>query len=110
MYVVLTLYSLFLFPSAQHLLESMLFLTLVLPLASCHLLSPGPPFAIHIPSRVRNSLTDTIAFARNSKLPSSADYNDCLASMCTSELCKEGIFKLQLWCVCYCMLLFRPFP
>src|SRR6218665_2189888 len=42
--------------------------------------------------------------ALNSKLTSSAltkDPNDCPVSLCTSELCKQGTVKLQLYCIVF---------
>ena len=48
-----------------------------------------------------------LAFALNWRVASSAlpmDSNDFPASLCTSELCKEGQIKLQLYCmVLYCI-------
>ena len=82
---------------------SMLILARVLSLAGGHLLSPVPLFGIsyHLMSTI---LSQRLSFTLSSKLTSSAlpmDSSDFSASVCTSELCKEGYIKLQLYCIVF---------
>src|SRR5678816_981237 len=84
----------------QHLLESMLFLVHVLSSVGAHSQLPVLPSGT-LYLRMFATLLARLSFALNSKLTSSSllmILNGCPASMCTSELCKEGIIKLQLYC------------
>ena len=93
---------------SQYLVNSMLFLVLVLFLAVAHSQLPVPPSGT-LYLLMFATLLARLSFALNSKLTSSSLFmalNGCPASMCTSELCKEGIIKLQLYCiVLYCIVL-----
>jgi len=87
----------------------MLSLARVLSLISGRLMSPVPPSGIpnHLMFVV---LSSRLSFALNSKLASSdllMDSSYCPASLCTSELCKEGTIKFQLYCILryYCVYL-----
>ena len=87
--------------SAQHLMESLLFLAHSFSLAGCRFLSTIPPFGIpyHLMSAI---LSPRLSFALSSRLTSPAlpmDSSDFPASVCTSELCKEGYIKLQQYCI-----------
>jgi len=85
----------------QHLLESMLFLVRVLFLAVAHSQLPVPPSGT-LYLLMFATLLARLSFALNLKLTSFSLFmalNSCPASMCTSELCKEGIIKLQLYCI-----------
>ena len=85
----------------QHLLESMLFQVRVLSLAGALSQLPvPPPGTLYL--FMFATLLARLSFAPNWKLTSFSllmDLNSCPASMCTSELCKEGIIKLQLYCI-----------
>ena len=81
--------------SARQLMESVLTLARILPLACDCLLSPVPPSGIAYPimSAFRSP---RLSFALNSELTSSAlpmDSNDFPASICICELCKEVTIK-----------------
>src|SRR6218665_2108375 len=93
--------------SAQHLMESMLFLARALSLDGGQLLLPVLPFGI--PYSLMSAIPSLgLSFALNCRLTSSAlpmDFNDFPASICTSELCKEGYIISQLYCIImlYCI-------
>ena len=91
----------------QHLLESMLFLVRVLFLAVAHSQLPVPPSGT-LYLLMFATLLARLSFALNLKLTSFSLFmalNSCPASMCTSELCKEGIIKLQFYCIVLYVLL-----
>ena len=76
-------------------LESILFLGHVLSLVGSHLLLLVPPFGILYP--LMSAIPSLTIF--HSKLKPTYRFNDFPASICTSELCKEGYMKLKLYCI-----------
>ena|SRR6218665_672038 len=70
---------------------------------------PGPSIWNSLPPHVCQFSHRDIFRSKLNSVALPINSNDCQASVCTSELCKKGTIKLQLYCVVivsYCIALY----